>query len=122
MAGTLLLSAPNLASGQGIITGSIGGTVVDQTDAVIPDATVTAVNDSTKTTLQAKTNAEGTFLISNAPIGIYTITIEASGFGMSRGSTAFRWSRATPRPLADGHSLQERPRRLFRSRPAPRSC
>ena len=69
------------AVGQGIITGSIGGTIVDQTDAVIPGAEVTAVNDSTRTTLQAKTNAEGTFLISNVPIGTYTIAIEASGFG-----------------------------------------
>ena len=72
------------AAGQGIITGSIGGTIVDQTDAIIPDAIVTAVNDSTKTTLQAKTNAEGTFLISNVPIGTYTITIDANGFGTSR--------------------------------------
>jgi outer membrane receptor protein involved in Fe transport len=72
------------AAGQGIITGSIGGTIVDQTDAIIPGAMLTAVNDGTKTTLQAKTNAEGTFLISNVPIGTYTITVDASGFGMSR--------------------------------------
>src|SRR5271170_6929914 len=77
----LFLSGVTLAFGQGIITGSIGGTVVDQTDAVIPNATITAVSDSTKTTLQGKTNAEGTFLISNVPVGTYTITIEASGFG-----------------------------------------
>jgi outer membrane receptor protein involved in Fe transport len=67
--------------GQGIITGSIGGTVVDETDAVIPNAMVTAVSDSTKTTLQRKTTAEGTFFISNVPVGVYTITIEAGGFG-----------------------------------------
>src|SRR5271170_1377313 len=76
----LLLWRPNPATGQGIITGSIGGTIVDQTDAIIPGAAVTAVNVDTKTTLQAKTNAEGTFLISNVPIGTYSITIEASGF------------------------------------------
>jgi outer membrane receptor protein involved in Fe transport len=67
--------------GQGIITGSLSGTVLDQTEAVIPNAAITAVNDSTKTTLQVKTNAEGTFLISNVPIGTYTISIEMSGFG-----------------------------------------
>jgi hypothetical protein len=77
----LFLTGATLAFGQGIITGSIGGTVVDQTDAVIPNATITAVSDSTKTTLQGKTNAEGTFLISNVPVGTYTITIDASGFG-----------------------------------------
>ena len=79
----LLLWETGPAIGQGIITGSIGGTIVDPTDAVIPDATVTAVNDSTRTTLQAKTSAEGTFLISNAPIGTYTITVVATGFGTS---------------------------------------
>jgi hypothetical protein len=76
-----LLSATGLALAQGIITGSIGGSVVDPTDAVIPNAAITAVNDSTKITLQGKTNAEGTFLISNVPVGTYTIAIEASGFG-----------------------------------------
>ena len=80
----LLLWHSNPATGQGIITGSISGTIVDQTDAVIPGAAVTAVNDSTRTTLQAKTNAEGTFLMSNVPIGTYTVAIEASGFGSSK--------------------------------------
>src|SRR5580704_13889258 len=56
----LLLWETVPAVAQGIITGSIGGTIVDQTDAVIPGAMVTAVNDSTRTTLQARTNAEGT--------------------------------------------------------------
>ena len=69
------------ALGQGIITGSLGGTVVDQTDAVIPNASITAVNESTKTTLRAVTNAEGTFTISNVPVGSYTVTITAAGFG-----------------------------------------
>jgi hypothetical protein len=71
----------SLACAQGIITGSIGGTVVDPTEAVIPDAVVTAVNDATKTTLQVKTNALGAFLVTNVPVGSYTITIEANGFG-----------------------------------------
>ncbi|HEY1730915.1 MAG TPA: TonB-dependent receptor [Terriglobales bacterium] len=79
----LLLCFTNRSFGQGIITGSLGGTIVDPTEAVIPNATITAVNDSTKTTLQVKSNAEGTFLISNVPVGSYTITIEANGFGTS---------------------------------------
>jgi len=80
---TLLVCGTKPGAAQGIITGSIGGSVVDPTDAIIPGATVTAVNDSTRTTLQAKTSAEGAFLISNVPIGTYTITIEANGFGTS---------------------------------------
>src|ERR1700761_75444 len=69
---TALLLQLNTAFGQGIITGSIGGTVVDQTDAVIPNANITAVNDSTRSTLQGKSSAEGIFLISNVPVGSYT--------------------------------------------------
>lgn len=66
---------------QGIITGSISGIVTDQSGAVIPNAIVTAVNDSTKFVFQGKSGGEGEFFISNVPIGSYAITIEASGFG-----------------------------------------
>jgi hypothetical protein len=71
------------AFAQGIITGSIGGSVTDQTGAVIPNATITAVNDSSKFTLLGRSGSEGEFFISNVPIGTYTLTIEAAGFGKS---------------------------------------
>jgi hypothetical protein len=82
----MLLFSPqaNRAFAQGIITGGITGTVTDPTGAVIPDATATAVSDSTGISLVAKTNAEGVFLISNAPVGAYTVTITVSGFGNDR--------------------------------------
>jgi Carboxypeptidase regulatory-like domain/TonB-dependent Receptor Plug Domain/TonB dependent receptor len=66
--------------GQGIITGSISGSVADPTGAVITNATVTAVSDSTGISLVAKSNAEGSFLITHVPIGTYTLTIVATGF------------------------------------------
>ena len=69
--------------GQGIITGGISGTVVDQNAALIPGATITAVNDATGASLVGKANGEGTFLISNVPLGTYTVTISADGFGSS---------------------------------------
>jgi hypothetical protein len=69
------------AFGQGIITGSIGGTVIDPTGAVIPGASVKAVSESSGTTLKVISNAEGGFQISDVPLGLYTITIEANGFG-----------------------------------------
>jgi len=67
--------------GQGIITGSITGSVVDQTGAVVPAALVTALSESTGATLQAKSNEQGEFVISDAPLGSYTITITAASFG-----------------------------------------
>ena len=66
---------------QGIITGSLTGSVSDQTGAVVPGAMVTAVNESTGTTLQTKSSADGGFTISDVPIGSYTVSIKASGFG-----------------------------------------
>jgi hypothetical protein len=77
----VVLTSCKCAFGQGIITGSISGSVVDPTGAVIPGATITAVNDATQVTLQGKAGGEGSFFISNAPIGTYTVTFEAAGFG-----------------------------------------
>jgi hypothetical protein len=83
LAAVVLLFSPGLtrAFAQGIITGGISGSVGDQSGAVIPGAMVVALSDSTGISLSAKTNSDGTFLISNAPIGIYTVTISAGGFG-----------------------------------------
>jgi hypothetical protein len=67
--------------GQGIITGGISGTVVDPTEAIIPGAMVKVEAESTGTTFQVNTNVEGAFQISNLPIGMYTVTVTASGFG-----------------------------------------
>jgi hypothetical protein len=69
-----------VAGAQGIITGGITGTVTDGTGAVIPNATVKAVNEATGVTLQGITNGEGNFTIADVPIGAYTVTLSASGF------------------------------------------
>jgi len=53
--------------GQGIITGSINGTVVDPTGAVIPDALAKVVSESNGTTFEVKTNGEGVFQVSDVP-------------------------------------------------------
>ena len=70
-----------LALGQGIITGGISGTVVDQTGAIIPGAVAKVVSESTGTAYQVKTNGEGTFQVSDVPLGLYSVTITAWGFG-----------------------------------------
>ena len=77
----VLLAAGRLTWAQGIITGSLSGGVFDQTGAAIPGAMINAVSDSTGIAVQGKTNTEGTFLISNVPVGTYTVTIIATGFG-----------------------------------------
>jgi outer membrane receptor protein involved in Fe transport len=68
------------ASGQGITTGAVSGTVVDSSGAVIQGATITAVNTGTDARMVQQSRADGTFTLVNLPGGNYTITIEATGF------------------------------------------
>jgi hypothetical protein len=68
------------ATGQGITTGTIKGTVVDVSGAVVQNAQVTATNNAQGTQLNATSGAEGLFSIYAVPIGVYTIDIAASGF------------------------------------------
>jgi hypothetical protein len=75
----LLLASP-FVSAQGIITGGITGTVTDQTGAAIPNAMVKVISDATGTVFQATSNGEGDFNIADVPIGVYTVTVTASGF------------------------------------------
>jgi hypothetical protein len=70
-----------LAFGQGIITGGISGFVADPTGAIIPGATVKVVGESTGTTFQVTSNGEGAFLVADVPLGLYTVTVTAKGFG-----------------------------------------
>src|SRR4051812_25874385 len=75
---TLLLC--QFAVAQGIVTGSLAGTVVDTTGAIISGATVTAVQTETNTTLTAVTNETGYFVFAKVPPGKYTVTITANNF------------------------------------------
>ncbi|HUA99421.1 MAG TPA: carboxypeptidase regulatory-like domain-containing protein [Terracidiphilus sp.] len=60
--------------------GTIVGFVTDQTGAVVPDATVTIVNEGTGETRTVTTDAAGHFAVPNLPPAIYTMTAEAKGF------------------------------------------
>ena len=74
------LSGVPSAGGQGIVTGSITGTVADPTGAVVPGATVT-VTDPTKGVKRSVTSGgDGTFSFGDLAIGKYTVTINGTGF------------------------------------------
>ena len=73
----LLASAP--ASAQTAV-GSISGTVIDPTGAVIVGASVTAVNTETNATANAATTSSGAFLIAGLAVGNYRVTVTKSGF------------------------------------------
>ena len=61
-------------------TGSIAGRVVDDQQAAIPGASVTATNAATGFVRAATSDAEGTYRLAALPVGTYTLTIELAGF------------------------------------------
>ena len=66
---------------QGIITGTVSGTVEDSTGAVIPGAVVSMTSKSQNLTYSSVANAAGEFNFSALPVGIYSMTIKMAGFG-----------------------------------------
>ena len=60
--------------------GSIVGTVLDSTGAVIPHATVKLVNEQTGFALERTSDDGGSYSFTPIKIGTYTITASAQGF------------------------------------------
>ncbi len=65
-------------------TGQFTGTVMDQTGAVVANATVTAKNISTGAVRSTVTSAAGTYTITNLQPGTYQLTTVAPGFSTSQ--------------------------------------
>ncbi|WP_350448945.1 carboxypeptidase regulatory-like domain-containing protein [Paracidobacterium acidisoli] len=63
-----------------LTTGSLSGTVQDQSGAVIPNAQVTLLNDASHDRRQSTSNSAGYFTFAGVQPGSYTITIQAKGF------------------------------------------
>jgi hypothetical protein len=78
LAGTILASHNAVA--QGITTGSIAGSIVDQQGAVVPEATITAVETASHATFKTTSGADGSFIFHDLPIGNYTLRVEAGNF------------------------------------------
>jgi len=75
----LLLALATAAHAQ-ITTGSLSGTVRDTTGAVVPDARVTLINQTSNDSRATVTNNLGYFTFSAVQGGTYAITVKASGF------------------------------------------
>jgi hypothetical protein len=76
----LLLAWGSLSAVAQQITGSINGTVKDELGAVIPGATVRAINEDTGFTRAMISDGEGAYNIQYLPVGRYKVNVEASGF------------------------------------------
>jgi hypothetical protein len=75
----LLTGLVPLASAQ-LTLGSITGTVIDPSGAVVSDATVKAINIATNLEVVAHTKANGSFQIPDLPDGAYRVTVTKDGF------------------------------------------
>ena len=62
-------------------TGTVSGTIVDSSGALLPGASVTVANTGTGATVNLKSNGAGIFNASALPFGTYTVTATAAGFG-----------------------------------------
>ncbi|MBZ5544684.1 MAG: TonB-dependent receptor, partial [Acidobacteriia bacterium] len=76
---TVLLVAAVPAFSQ-VDTGSVQGTVKDQSGAVVPDAKVTITNQGTGFSLTTTTSGVGSYIFTPLKIGTYTVGVEMSGF------------------------------------------
>src|SRR5688572_28620533 len=61
-------------------TAQINGTVADSSGGVLPGATVTAIQTDTGFRREVVTEAEGTFTLTNLPIGPYRLEVALAGF------------------------------------------
>src|SRR5437762_12446774 len=80
---TLLLTMvawTTISFGQGIVTGSLSGIVVDPQRAVVPSARITVQQEGTNVVRTTQSNSAGLFVVSNLPIGTYRVMIEGTGF------------------------------------------
>jgi hypothetical protein len=62
------------------VGGSVAGIVKDASDAVVPNASVSATNVETGVQHQAATNGQGFYSFANLPIGRYNIAIQKTGY------------------------------------------
>ncbi len=74
----LLFLASAAAFGQS--TATLQGTVTDQKDAVVPNATVIVRNQSTSIERTAQTDSNGGYQFAALPPGAYTVEVQAQGF------------------------------------------
>jgi hypothetical protein len=75
-----VLLASECALGQGIVTGSISGTVLDPLGAVVAAASVRATQTETDRFVATTSSTAGVVQLQSLPPGTYNVSIEAKGF------------------------------------------
>jgi len=75
-----LLFSAALLHAQGGATGTILGTVMDSSGAVVPKASVTVTNLGTSVSSHTETSGTGNYTVPYLNPGVYRVTVQAAGF------------------------------------------
>ncbi|MDQ6653321.1 MAG: TonB-dependent receptor, partial [Acidobacteriota bacterium] len=73
----LMATATGLAQS---ISGRIVGTVTDPNGAVVPEASISVTNEGTGAQRTVKADDSGTYVVTELPVGLYTVAITAANF------------------------------------------
>src|SRR5688572_31922270 len=79
---TFVIAMSGIAMAQSTTTGAIGGSVTNPNNEVVVGAAVTARNSETNKEDTATSDDQGRFRIVNLQPGVYTVTVNATGFGL----------------------------------------
>src|SRR6266511_1283172 len=71
---------PTTSASSQTYTATVTGTVSDAQGAAVPKVKVVATNQGTKLEYTAQTSDSGVYTIPFLPVGVYVLTVEASGF------------------------------------------
>ena len=74
------IATVNMAFGQSGATGSISGTVIDSTGAVLPNAKITVTNTATNAAFNTQSNSAGDYDAPSLNPGSYTVSAQLTGF------------------------------------------
>jgi len=77
-------------------SGSLSGTVVDSTNAAVPQAVITLTNNTSNASLTTKTDDAGAFHFSNVPLGDYTLSAALPGFSTFQKTVHILTGQANP--------------------------
>ncbi|MGH9730731.1 MAG: carboxypeptidase-like regulatory domain-containing protein, partial [Candidatus Acidiferrales bacterium] len=72
--------APKAALAQSSSTGTVSGTVTDNTGAVVPDAAVTLIYQGTGNSRTATTTSSGQYIFAYVNPGSYDVKVAKQGF------------------------------------------
>src|SRR5438552_2904704 len=82
--GLFVVLAPPAPLGAQGTTGTVSGTVVDESRAVLPGVTIQVKNVENGATRTLVTDAAGRYRALNLPPGLYSVTAELSGFAIAK--------------------------------------